>query len=76
MNLGRFQENSTRALMGLHRHSGQWTSLITPTGEVCERDVLVKLAQGTQPLLSEGYVRIEDFSAFRFENLVHFTFMK
>lgn len=59
----------TRHLVGLHRATGHWFTLMEVT-DLDERAVLRAVSSATQPDLSRAYIRIEDFSAFRIESRV------
>jgi hypothetical protein len=68
-------ESSSKMLCGLHGRTGQWVSLYDATG-LAEQEVFMKLAGSTQPDIKRGFIRIEDFSAFRIESHVQVTWMR
>lgn len=57
----------TRHLVGLHRATGHWFTLMEVT-DLDEKAVLRAVSSATQPDLSRAYIRIEDFSSFRIED--------
>lgn len=63
-----------RTLQGFHRETGIWISLMT--GVEDETDCLRKLWAQEQPDISKAFIRMADFSAFRFENMTSFTFAR
>lgn len=63
----------TRHLVGLHRATGHWFTLMEVT-DLDEKAVLRAVSSATQPDLSRAYIRIEDFSSFRIEDRVTVRF--
>lgn len=63
----------TRHLVGLHRATGHWFTLMEVT-DLDEKAVLRAVSSATQPDLSRAYIRIEDFSSFRVESRVTVRF--
>lgn len=60
-------------LEGFHRQTGQWVVLMRMNG-LNHEEVFRKLATSTQPSIERGYIRIEDFSAFKAEDRVVIRF--
>lgn len=57
-------EAQGKNLTGFHRESGIWVTLYDATG-LDDKKTFLCLGSNTQPDISRGFIKIDDFSAFK-----------